>query len=538
MAKSFLTAMSQLSRTVAREAERQARANVRAARETEQAFKSQQRARVAELKEQQRQYVESRIEDVDLQNKELEETVAELSELLPNSLDRSPIINFSSLLVKPSLPKLDFGRHTNPQPAPTIADFMPTKPSWITGWLPSVRKAFETRVTETNHAFSKALSEHSSLEKQRQQIVERKKKDHEETVSSLQQEADRKNQEVHEFKTAFESGDSEAVATYCKMVLGNSPYPEGFSCDANIIYVAESKQLVIDYDLPNIEVIPSTKAFKYVKINDSVTETPRPETQRKTLYASIVGQTMLRTLRELFDSDYPALIESVVLNGYVNAIDRGTGQSVRPCLVTVRTSKDLFAALDLRKVEAGACLRKLNASVSKDPAELAPVRPILELNMLDPRFVEESDVLSSLDQRPNLMELTPSEFESLITNLFEKMGLETKQTQASRDGGVDCVAFDPRPIFGGKVVIQAKRYKNTVGVSAVRDLFGTMQNEGASKGILVTTSGYGKASFEFANGKPLELLSGSNLLFLLKEHASLEAKIVVPDSWQEPQTDH
>src|SRR6266852_4018957 len=87
------------------------------------------------------------------------------------------------------------------------------------------------------------------------------------------------------------------------------------------------------------------------------------------------------------------------------------------------------------------------------------------------------------------------ECESLITNLFQRMGLETRLTQASRDGGVDCVAYDPRPIFGGKVVIQAKRYKNTVGVSAVRDLFGTMQNEGASKGILVTTSGYGKASF-------------------------------------------
>ena len=158
--------------------------------------------------------------------------------------------------------------------------------------------------------------------------------------------------------------------------------------------------------------------------------------------------------------------------------------------------------------------------------------------MVDPRFIEESDVLSTLDQRPNLMELSPSEFESLITNLFEKMGLETRQTQASRDGGVDCVAFDPRPIFGGKVVIQAKRYKNTVGVSAVRDLYGTMQNEGASKGILVTTSGYGKASFEFANGKPMELLGGGNLLFLLKEHAGMEAKIVVPDYWQDPHADH
>src|SRR4030081_3797393 len=130
------------------------------------------------------------------------------------------------------------------------------------------------------------------------------------------------------------------------------------------------------------------------------------------------------------------------------------------------------------------------------------------------------------------MELTPSEFEALISNLFSKMGLETRLTQASRDGGVDCVAFDPRPIFGGKVVIQAKRYKHTVGVSAVRDLYGTMKNEGASKGILVTTSGYGHAAFEFAQGKPMELLSGSHLLSLLKEHAGLEAKIEVPADWK------
>jgi restriction system protein len=86
-------------------------------------------------------------------------------------------------------------------------------------------------------------------------------------------------------------------------------------------------------------------------------------------------------------------------------------------------------------------------------------------------------------------------------------------------------------------VIQAKRYKNTVGVSAVRDLFGTVQNEGASKGILITTSGFGKASFEFANGKPLELLDGSNLLFLLNEHAGIEAKIEVPEDWQDPRPD-
>jgi restriction system protein len=65
------------------------------------------------------------------------------------------------------------------------------------------------------------------------------------------------------------------------------------------------------------------------------------------------------------------------------------------------------------------------------------------------------------------------DFEHLIRELFEKEfaspGGDVKITQASSDGGVDAVAFDPDPITGGKIVIQAKRYTRTVGVSAVRD---------------------------------------------------------------------
>jgi Restriction endonuclease len=72
-----------------------------------------------------------------------------------------------------------------------------------------------------------------------------------------------------------------------------------------------------------------------------------------------------------------------------------------------------------------------------------------------------------------------------------------------------------------------RRSEDDAGVSAVRDLFGTMQNEGATKGILVTTSGYGQASHDFANGKPLELIDGGNLLYLLEEHAGIVAKIEV-----------
>jgi hypothetical protein len=53
----------------------------------------------------------------------------------------------------------------------------------------------------------------------------------------------------------------------------------------------------------------------------------------------------------------------------------------------------------------------------------------LEFDMVDKRFIDEVDVLSDLDDRPNLLRLNPYEFESLFQNLFAKMGLDTKQTR-------------------------------------------------------------------------------------------------------------
>ena len=106
-----------------------------------------------------------------------------------------------------------------------------------------------------------------------------------------------------------------------------------------------------------------------------------------------------------------------------------------------------------------------------------------------------------------------------------------KVTQASRDRGVDAIAFDPDPIRGGKIVIQAKRYTKTVGVTAVRDLYGTVMNEGATKGILITTSDYGPDAYDFVKDKPLTLLNGNNLLHLLEKHGT-KARIDLKEAQQ------
>jgi Restriction endonuclease len=333
------------------------------------------------------------------------------------------------------------------------------------------------------------------------------------------------------------AGEPDGIAQYVKSVLTSMRVPTGCRSDAKIAYSVASRQLVVEYELPSIKVVPAAKWYRYVETRKKLAATARPVSQVKSLYGGAIAKLSLLCIAYIFGSDTKRDVDVVVLNGVVDTVDPRSGKPVRPCLITVRVTRDTFDAIDLDHVDPLACLKHLSASVSRSPAELAPVRPVVEFSMVDPRFISETDTLSGMDGRPNLMELTPSEFESLIQNLFTNMGLETKQTRASRDGGVDCVAYDTRPIFGGKVVIQAKRYKNTVGVSAVRDLFGTLQNEGASKGILVTTSGYGKASFEFAQNKPIELIDGGNLLYLLEEHAGIKARIEAPEDWRDPVPD-
>jgi restriction system protein len=173
-------------------------------------------------------------------------------------------------------------------------------------------------------------------------------------------------------------------------------------------------------------------------------------------------------------------------------------------------------------------LQSLRANFSPAPTELQPIPAVVEFDVNDPRFIEEQDIISGLNEDANLVDLTPDAFEQLITNLFNKMGFEAYPTQRSKDGGVDCIAYYKEPVVGGKYVIQAKRWTHTVQVDAVRDLFGAMDHERANKGILITTSKFAPACYKFADGKPLQLFDGSTLLDLIEKHTDLKVRIVMP----------
>lgn len=517
MARGFVSTINKMAKEAERARKAQERANVRFAK-----FTAQQIKQFNKIERQ--AYQEARQNDVQIENEKLSEENINLGKILENALIRNISIDFERLQKRVTERDLDSDPKLRLPQVPMLAALMPEPLSFFQRLIPGAKSRHHKLAANAEAEHAAQLNNFEEIRKRRTS-----------TLAELQTQADRHNAEISAIKDAYKAGEAEGVIAYFEAVFQRSEYPDCFSQEHNIAFLPDSKQIVIDYEIPAIdEVVSFVEKYRYVKSSDEIVETKRTDKSRQSLYASILAQTALRLLHEVFASDVEHAVGVAVINIFVSTIDKATGRSIRPCLISVRLSAEQFAELHLERVEPAVCLKQLRANVSSHPSELVAVKPIVDINMIDRRFIDEADVLSTLDSRQNLMELTPGEFESLITNLFKAMGLEARLTQSSRDGGVDCVAFDQRPIFGGKVVIQAKRYKHTVGVSAVRDLYGTMMNEGASKGILVTTSGYGKAAFEFANGKPIELISGGNLLSLLSEHAGIEAKIQVPETWIDP----
>jgi restriction system protein len=470
-------------------------------------------------------YLLEREVEVDEKNLELSEKIDELCGILEHTLLVDDTISFDSLLPvdKPTLTLS--AELTAKTFRPELEDYTykVKQPSWLGRMLPGWEERYREALKKAKREYEQAVKSYEKNEADRAKAIQKAESAHEVALQAYEQ----KVSEVQDFKDNYFKGEPLAIESYSSMVLERSEYPEGFPQEFKAAYIPESKELVVDYEFPSSTVVPSISEYKYIKSRDEIQAKPRKVKEAKELYEDILMAITLRSVHEVFEADQGHHIDTVTFSGYIHATDAATGKAIKPYLVSVRAVKDKFNELALFNVEKRACLRNLGAQVSASPAEIVPVKPVVNFDMYDKRFIEESDMLSTLDSRPNLYELNPFEFEHLICNLFGRMGFQSKLTRSSNDGGVDVVAFDPRPILGGKVVIQAKRYKNTVGVSDVRELWGAIDHERAHKGILITTSGYGPEAFKFAEGKPIELIDGAGLLHLL-EQVDIPARIVFP----------
>lgn len=394
--KGFVHSMAQAQREAERRRAAQERAETRAQREAERAQREQERSYLADQKERGRLYAESRAAQAALQDSELKQEVASLQGLLSHTLSIDDYFDLQTLKQPSKIPAFEPGRLAAREAPPALEDYLP-KQSLFAKFLPGAAQKYATKLAPAQASYEAERLAHAAREQTREDALAQAKLQHDLQVEMAHKKAAAQHSEVDALEADLRAGAPEAVVEYCALVLEASEYPHGFPQHSKLAYGHESRQLVIEYDLPSFEIVPVASGYKYVKSKDEIPEIPRSTTQRKALYASVVAQITLRTLHELFEADRFGLLDTIVFNGYVEAIDPGTGRLTRTCIVTLRTTRDAFAQIDLSRVEPTACLKALSASVSKSASELLPVRPVLEFSMVDSRFVEEADVLSGLD---------------------------------------------------------------------------------------------------------------------------------------------
>lgn len=482
-----------------RQHQRQVEAEARRLREEARQARAYQRRATQEYRQYRQAEARRRTEELDAQ-------VATLQGLLTAGC-QAPAFRASSLIRTEEIPPFDPGQLAWPVRMPDPGQYQ-VQGGWTANRRAQAQAEAQARFERDWHAAQAA-------EAQRQQRLAALQRDYEQRTGAQRAGVRRHNAGIVKVTEGVRRGDPDSVVEYFSAALYSSPaWPEGFPRQVAAAFDSAARQLVLDWELPGYDVVPEAKSVRYVPTQDEDKETARPVTQRRGLYREVLAQSLLLVLHQLFAADEYGILDSVALNGFVDAHDPATGRRTHIFLATVMAQRAAFTGLHLELVDAVSCLTDaLRGQLASRPDQLTSVRPGRK-----PQDVGNHVVAHGGDEEPDLYEMDPIAFESLVADLFRAMGMQAVTTQRSNDGGVDVDALDPTPIRGGKLVVQVKRYRSTVPPTAVRDLYGTVQDVGANKGVLVTTAGFGPGSHAFARGKPLELISGGELVDLLHRH--------------------
>jgi len=131
-----------------------------------------------------------------------------------------------------------------------------------------------------------------------------------------------------------------------------------------------------------------------------------------------------------------------------------------------------------------------------------------------------------LYKEPNqLLQIDRRQFEEIIAEIFDGFGYSVELTAQTHDGGRDIIAIGSKDQVRTKYLIECKRPDpgKVVGVGFVRQLLGVVEDEKATKGLLVATTYFSAAAqhFEKRNEWRLELKDYDRVVAWIEQYIRL-----------------
>lgn len=107
--------------------------------------------------------------------------------------------------------------------------------------------------------------------------------------------------------------------------------------------------------------------------------------------------------------------------------------------------------------------------------------------------------------------MSGEDFERFLGELFKRRGFKVSYTATSGDYGADLVLKDG----GDIIVVQAKRYSNTVGVKAVQEVVSAVRMYNATEAWVVTNNYFTRQAEKLADINDVYLIDRDELIAMM-----------------------
>jgi restriction system protein len=254
-----------------------------------------------------------------------------------------------------------FGRKKH---AAEVADAQAKHLQAVAGWT--------AKMESWSNMVAAAEAEHARAEKERLARLQAARERYATECAAREAEQEKKNQALDALIANLGYGEAAAVQEYVGIVLSNSVYPDHFPVEHEFEFDPRTAELKLEVTVPGPDKLSTTKAYKYTKSSDEITETKLANKACKDRYASAVHQVAIRTIHEVFEADRRGLIKTISLEVGTRTSSPATGLATRLLFVAVAVERKAFVEFDLAAVVPSATLAHLGASVSKNPYDLLP----------------------------------------------------------------------------------------------------------------------------------------------------------------------
>jgi restriction system protein len=323
------------------------------ARQAEQAHTAAERARAATAPPD--SYLERRRTEIEHKNRALSALVDELGAILVNGLTRPARIDLATLCRTPGIPPLRLGDLERPIPIPAWPADTPAAPGPVARLFGGTRR-YERELSAVTAKFNRDRAARDEAEHERQQKIAAATAQHAEQARRDEDAVRVHNAEIAEFARAYERRDKGAVERYFGLVLQRVPLPAGFPHNADIAFSRSHERLVVRFELPSRDIVPTVAAYRYLSTTDEELATQRAPEDVSALYRGVISQVALVCVRDLFSSDRQ--VASVAFNGHVSIAARAY-----PSVISLNVERsDLPSDEELGQVTAETCARHLKAT--------------------------------------------------------------------------------------------------------------------------------------------------------------------------------